>query len=156
MNEFCLGFHWNLLLRFKWTIFHHWFRKWLGADQATSHYLNQWWLIYWRIYTSLGLNELTGYQIYIHGSDSNLTATSGFSSQRTINMEMWCYPCHKHELVVEQMVQMMVIWDTIMLMCNIIVKVRSIIWWKYNHTYRKVSNIRSTKSQNLNASRLIL
>ena len=30
----------------------------LGADQATSHYLNQWWLIYWRIYASLGLNEL--------------------------------------------------------------------------------------------------
>ena len=29
------------------------------ADQATSHYLHQWWLIYWRIYTSLGLTELT-------------------------------------------------------------------------------------------------
>ena len=25
---------------------------------ATSHYLNQWWLDHWRIYTSLGLNEL--------------------------------------------------------------------------------------------------
>ena len=23
--------------------------------QATSHYLNHWWLVYWRIYTSLGL-----------------------------------------------------------------------------------------------------
>ena len=31
---------------------------WLGADQATNHYLNQWWLIYCRIYASLGLNEL--------------------------------------------------------------------------------------------------
>ena len=30
----------------------------LGADQATSHYLNQWWLDYRRIYASLGLNEL--------------------------------------------------------------------------------------------------
>ena len=28
------------------------------ADQATSHYLNQWWLVYWGIYVSLGLNEL--------------------------------------------------------------------------------------------------
>ena len=27
-------------------------------QQATSHYLNQWWLVYWRIYASLGLNEL--------------------------------------------------------------------------------------------------
>ena len=25
----------------------------------TSHYLKQWWLVYWRIYASLGLNELT-------------------------------------------------------------------------------------------------
>ena len=29
---------------------------WRG--QATIHCLNQWWLIYWRIYASLGLNEL--------------------------------------------------------------------------------------------------
>ena len=27
-------------------------------DQATSHYLNQWWLDYRRKYASLGLNEL--------------------------------------------------------------------------------------------------
>ena len=58
MNEFCLGFHWSLFLRFESTILQHWFRKWLGADQATCHYLNQWWLVYWRIYASLGLNEL--------------------------------------------------------------------------------------------------
>ena len=45
MNEFRLGFHWSLFLRFELTILHHWFRLWLGADQATSHYLNQWWLV---------------------------------------------------------------------------------------------------------------
>ena len=28
------------------------------TDQATSHFLDQWWLYYWRIYASLGLNEL--------------------------------------------------------------------------------------------------
>ena len=27
--------------------------------QVTNHYLNQWWLVYWRIYALLGLNELT-------------------------------------------------------------------------------------------------
>ena len=43
----------------RYAIFYHWFRQWLGADQATSHYLNQWWLIYWRINASLGHNELT-------------------------------------------------------------------------------------------------
>ena len=41
IHEFRLRFHWSLL-----------------AGQATSHYLNQWWLVYWRIYASLGLNEL--------------------------------------------------------------------------------------------------
>ena len=59
MFEFRLKFHWNLFLRVQLTIFQHWFRYWLGAVQATSHYLNQWWLDYRRIYAPLGLNELT-------------------------------------------------------------------------------------------------
>ena len=59
MFEFRIKFHWSLFLRVQLTIFQHWFRWWLGADQATSHYLNQWWLDYWHIYASLGLNELT-------------------------------------------------------------------------------------------------
>ena len=56
--ELRLIFHWALFLRVQLTIFQHWFRLWLGASQATSHYLNQWWLVYRRIYASLGLNEL--------------------------------------------------------------------------------------------------
>ena len=58
--EFRLKLHWSLLLRVLFTIFQHWFWLWLGAHQATSHYLNQYWLDHWRIYASLGLNELTG------------------------------------------------------------------------------------------------
>ena len=30
-----------------------------NGPMATSHYLNQWWKVYWRICGSLGLNELT-------------------------------------------------------------------------------------------------
>ena len=59
MLEFRLRNHWNLFVRFEVTISQHWLRWWLGADQATSHYLSQWWVVYWRIYASLGLNELT-------------------------------------------------------------------------------------------------
>ena len=58
MYKLPLRFHWSLFLCVQLTIFQHWFRSWLGTDQATSHYLNQWWLIYWCIYASLGLNEL--------------------------------------------------------------------------------------------------
>ena len=42
MLEFRLRFHWSLFLRVQLTIIQHWFRLWLGAGQATSHYLNQW------------------------------------------------------------------------------------------------------------------
>ena len=58
--KFRLRFHWSLFPRVQLTITHHWFRYWLGAGQATSHYLDQWLLVYWRIYASLGLNELIG------------------------------------------------------------------------------------------------
>ena len=58
MFEFRLWFHYSLFLRVQLTIFQHWFRLWLGAVEATSHYLNQWWLVCWRIYASLGRNEL--------------------------------------------------------------------------------------------------
>ena len=64
MYEFRLKFHWSLFLRFQLTIFQHWFRYWLGAVRATS--LNQWWLVYWRIYASLGLNELTHLSLVPH------------------------------------------------------------------------------------------
>ena len=43
MFEFWLKFHWCLFIKPQLTIFQHWFGLWLGAEQATSHYLNQWW-----------------------------------------------------------------------------------------------------------------
>ena len=52
-----LKFHWSLSLRVQSIIFQHWCRKWLGTDQVTNHYLNQWWLVYWCIYASFGLND---------------------------------------------------------------------------------------------------
>ena len=58
MYEFRLRFHWILFPMVQLTIFQHWFRSWLGPGQATSHDLNQWWLVYCCIYASLGLNEL--------------------------------------------------------------------------------------------------
>ena len=83
--EFRLKFLWSLFLGAQLTIYQHWFRKWLGADQATSHYLNQWWLIYWRIYASLGLIELTHWGRVMHTCVSKLTiigADNGLSPGR--------------------------------------------------------------------------
>ena len=42
MREFWLKFHWSLFLWVWLTIGEHWFRYWLCAEQATSHYLNRW------------------------------------------------------------------------------------------------------------------
>ena len=58
MFELRLKFHWSLFPGVQLTLLQHWCRQWLGAVQATSHYLNQWWLVYRRIYASVGLNEL--------------------------------------------------------------------------------------------------
>ena len=37
MCECRLRFHWNLFRKFESTIFHHWFRKWHGADCLMTH-----------------------------------------------------------------------------------------------------------------------
>ena len=39
----------------------------------TSHYLNQWWIVYRCIYASLGLNELTRYQVLYPTVSTNIT-----------------------------------------------------------------------------------
>ena len=39
--EFRLIFHWSLFLSVKLITLKHWLTYWLGADQATSHYINQ-------------------------------------------------------------------------------------------------------------------
>ena len=74
MYELRFKFQWSLFPRVQLTIVQHWLRKWLDAGQATNHYLNQWWLVYWRIYASFGLNELNrvlsllnNCALFIHG-----------------------------------------------------------------------------------------
>ena len=49
--KFQLRFHWSLFSRV-------WLNNFPALVQVTSHYLNQWWLVYWRIHASLGLNNL--------------------------------------------------------------------------------------------------
>ena len=36
----------------------------INSMAALSHNLNYWWLVYWRIYGSLGLNELKRIKLY--------------------------------------------------------------------------------------------
>ena len=43
MYELRLIYYWKLFLRLELPIFQHWFRRLLGTEQATDHYLNQWW-----------------------------------------------------------------------------------------------------------------
>ena len=58
--EFHSAFHWNV---FWWSYPQKSnVRWWLGADQATNHYLKQWWLDYRRIDALIGINDLSHYQ----------------------------------------------------------------------------------------------
>ena len=60
MCKLWLRIHSRLFQRVQSTMFLHWLRYWLGVIKATSHYLNQCWnIVYWCIYASLCLNELT-------------------------------------------------------------------------------------------------
>ena len=73
------------------NIFQHWFREWLGAVQATSHYLNQWWLVYWRIYASLGLNELTHWGLDEMAYILQMTFRNAFCEMKSIIL---CFKFH--------------------------------------------------------------
>ena len=43
MIEFGFKFHWNSFPGVQLTMSQHWFKQWLGTEQATGHYLNQCW-----------------------------------------------------------------------------------------------------------------
>ena len=74
------AFSWKKMLGFRLKFHWSFFPKgrinnipslvWLGAYQATSHYLNRWWLDYRRIYASLGLNELKRKLLHISTLDT--------------------------------------------------------------------------------------
>ena len=82
MFELRLRIHWSFFLRVQIATFLHWFKKWLGALQPTSHYMNNDGLVYWSVYASLGLNEFTHWdrvthicvsRLSIFGSDNGLS-----------------------------------------------------------------------------------
>ena len=56
--EFPLRLHWSLSLKVQINNIPTLVQIMLGADQATNHYLNQCWSVYWRIYASLSFNEI--------------------------------------------------------------------------------------------------
>ena len=56
-----LTFHWSLVLRVYLTIFQHWSDNGSAPSRRWRHYLNHWWLVYWRIYASLAFSELNAW-----------------------------------------------------------------------------------------------
>ena len=50
---------------------HHWFRQWLGTEQAPSHYLNQCWIIVdWALRNKLQWNSKQNTKLLIHKNAS--------------------------------------------------------------------------------------
>ena len=142
MYEFGIIFHWSLLLRVKLTIFQHWFRIWCGADQATSHYLKQWWLLYWSIYESLDLNELMMWNP-VH---SKLQAST---NNKFSVLELLLSSC---QALKQFPVNFTISKIDAFTLCNLLI-FYELCWCAELETvyrYHKISNICRTKSQNLN------
>ena len=126
MYELWLKIHWSLFLRVQLTIYQHWLRYWLGAVQATSHYLNQCWLVYRHIYASLGLNELT------HLFWMAILRTIIFESKFLSKTSWYCNILQE------------------ILFCRILLLIN-----RHGIEYCQTSNIRHTKYKNLNVSSLV-
>ena len=102
-----IRFHWSLFLRVQFTIFQHWFWWWLGADQVTRHYLNQWWWDYRRMYASFSLIELTNFKC--HSADQTTSFTiadktlwAGWQSNLTGQCFTWVsmFPSTRHHYAI--------------------------------------------------------
>ena len=77
--EFRLSFHWSLFLRV----------------QLTIHYLNQHWFVYWRIYASLGINELT--QIWQYHNHVPRMTTPEFAYRFIQHLTQWLLMLRRHK-----------------------------------------------------------
>ena len=62
----------------------HWFRQWLGAEQATSHYMNQCHSRSRRIYAALGGDEITEaeWRVYLSVNQTVIGSDNGLSPVR--------------------------------------------------------------------------
>ena len=85
----CNLIQFSVLLRVQLTICQLWFRFWVGAEQAPSHYLNNSGLFHWRIYSSLDLNDTmtssNGNIIRVTGHcPGNSPVTGEFPAQRPV------------------------------------------------------------------------
>ena len=55
---------------------HHWFRKWLVAYSAPSHYLNQWWVIVnWTLRNKLQWNFNQNIKLFIYEMHQKISST---------------------------------------------------------------------------------
>ena len=89
MSEFQLKFHWSLFRRVQLTMLKYRFRLWLGAVQSTSHYGNQWSLLYRRIYASLGLKySIDSFTAFLHSPSARWVAL------KMTNVRIQCWKCY--------------------------------------------------------------
>ena len=79
----------KFVLRVQLIMFQHCFRLWLGADQATSHYLNQWWLLYGRIHASFGVKISAHYKNT--GTVINSLSTVTNSLSLSLSLSVYIY-----------------------------------------------------------------
>ena len=93
MHKFRSGYHWSLVPtdRIVKNI-PALVQKMVWCRPATSYYLNQWWLAYWRIHAPLALNELTHYPLNTCEEGQHRFAIS-------ITCRHWCGTYHCSDVI---------------------------------------------------------
>ena len=84
MYEFHLRFHWNLFLRFKWTIFQHWFRLIMAWRQPGVKPLSEW--IMDSLLMHICVTRPQWVKIKMHGVDMDVTDIK----PTCIQVMAWC------------------------------------------------------------------
>ena len=105
MFEFRIQFDWSLFLRVQMTILQHW--MFIGIEQATSHYLNQWWpssLIHicitqtqwvetWSVFSNLFNSQQTSHSLPF-GSKFGISCAKSRSDLYVIALLLMCFSQH--------------------------------------------------------------
>ena len=106
LHGFRSGCHWSLVPMDRINNIPALVQKMAWRWPATSYYLNQWWLIYWRIHASLALIELTPYVLNTCVGGQHRFAIS-------ITCRHWCGAYHFSDVIMSTLVSKITALSTV-------------------------------------------
>ena len=125
-------FQWSLLLKIQFDNIPALVQIITSADQATSHYQDQWWLAYRLIYASLALNELSESLCEVNTNGTMVWSIKTFSWHsiwRTINGRNMQYGSRNKTKYVVLFLAMIISYFTPDIILGCITGIGAMKWW---------------------------